>query len=411
MRLTEDRNMRRDRDDDGRAIPRRTWLSTMSTLALSACAAPRIGGTEARDELPSPAREDVSRLMRLASVPGLSTGVVHRDDISTLGYGVRRAGADEPVDGDTIFEAASLSKPVFAYAVMQLVAAGKIDLDRPIGSYVALPDPSDERAKAVTVRHALSHTSGWPNWRSQRDAKLVSAFTPGSRFSYSGEGYYFVQRIVETVTGHGLARVMRERVLEPLGMNNSSYLWRPSVDPHLSTPHSGSGEPMTSNSVKFGRAVYEVAAKEGRASEDFTSADMEASYRTIQPGVQPAQPVFPVNLAPNAAFSLLTTARDYAIFVRHLLGDGRPMLERMMAPQITINESLRWGLGLGIETIGGRSTFWHWGDNPGYKNFITGDRRDNSAIVIFTNANSGQAVYERVVRAETGKDRAAFLWI
>lgn len=409
MRMTEDQNVWRDRGDDGRAIPRRAWLSTMSALALSACAARRVSAT--RDESPSPTHEDVSRLMRLASVPGLSAGVVQRGEITTRGYGVRRAGTDEPVDGDTVFEAASLSKPVFAYAVMQLVAAGKIALDRPIGSYVALPDPSDERAKTVTVRHALSHTSGWPNWRSQRDAKLVSAFTPGSRFSYSGEGYYFVQRIVETITGHGLARIMREQVLEPLGMHNSSYLWRPSVDAHLSTPHSGSGDPMTSGSVRFGRAVYERAAKEGRASEDFTSAEMEAAYRAIQPGVQPSQPVFPVNLAPNAAFSLLTTARDYAIFVRHLLGDGRPMLERMMAPQITINESLRWGLGLGIETSGGRSTFWHWGDNPGYKNFVIGDPRDNNAIVIFTNANSGQAVYERVIRAETGKDRAAFLWI
>jgi CubicO group peptidase (beta-lactamase class C family) len=135
---------------------------------------------------------------------------------------------------------------------------------------------------------------------------------------------------------------------------------------------------------------------------------MEAALRTIQP----AQPVFPVNLAPNAAWSLLTTARDYAAFVRHLMGDGRATLERMTAPQITLNEALRWGLGLGLETTNaGRATFWHWGDNPGYKNFVVGDPADGSAIVVFTNASSGQAVYERVIRAETERDRAAFLWI
>jgi len=397
-------------DKHERAIPRRTWLASAGALALSACAARHAVASETRPRERTTTNDDTLRLMRLGSVPGMAVAVVDRDGVSAHGHGVRRTDTDEPVDGDTIFEAASLSKPVFAYAVMQLVAAGKLDLDRPLGSYIQLPNPADERAKAITLRHALSHSTGWPNWRSQREPKLVSEFTPGSRFSYSGEGYYFVQRVVETITGHGIARVMREQVLEPLGMRNSSYLWRPGVDERLTIPHSGKGEPLTSNSVRFGRAVYELAAKDGRASEDLTGPEMEAAYRTIQ-SAPAEQPVFPVSLAPNAAFSLLTTARDYATFVRQLLGAGRATLDRMMAPQIELNEAIHWGLGLGLETNEGRPTFWHWGDNPGYKNFVVGDPRESTAIVVFTNANSGQAVYERVIRAETGLDRAAFLWI
>jgi CubicO group peptidase (beta-lactamase class C family) len=393
-----------------RTIPRRTWLASAGALALSACSARHAVASEVRPLGRTTANDDVLRVMRLGSVPGMAVAVIDRDGVSANGFGVRRAGADESVDGDTVFEAASLSKSVFAYAVMQLVAAGKLDLDRPLGSYIPLPDPADERAKAITLRHALSHSSGWPNWRSQREPKLVSAFTPGFRFSYSGEGYYFVQRVVETVTGHGMARVMREQVLEPLGMRNSSYLWRPEIDERLTVPHSGKGEPMTSGSVRFGREVYELAQKDGRASEDFTGPEMEAAFRTIR-SVPPEQPVFPVNLAPNVAFSLLTTARDYGTFVCHLLGIDRTTLDLMMAPQIEVNEAIHWGLGLGLETNQGRPTFWHWGDNPGYKNFVVGDPRAGTAIVVFTNANSGQAVYERVIRAETGLDRAAFLWI
>lgn len=407
--MTEHDTARRDQpaDRDGRAIPRRAWLAGTGALALSACAGRYAMASEPCDTPRALTDDETLRLMRLASVPGMSVGVIGRDGISAHGYGVRRAGGDDRVGDDTLFEAASLSKPVFTYLVMQLVAAGTLDLDRTLGSYLPLPNPSDDRAKAITIRHALSHSGGWQNWRTPRDSTLVSAFTPGSRFSYSGEGYYFVQRIIESVLGHGLARLMRERVLEPLGMRNSSYLWRPDLDARLTVPHSGTGEPMTSNSVAFGRAVYEMAAKAGRASEDFTSTDMEAAHRALHPG----EPAFPVNLAPNAAFSLLTTARDYATFVHHLLGDGRAVLARMMAPQIRINEALGWGLGLGLESNAGRPTFWHWGDNPGYKNFVVGDPGEGSAMVVFTNGNSGQAVYERVIRAATGRDRAAFLWI
>lgn len=394
-----------------RAIPRRTWLASAGALALSAaCSSQRTGTSGAVRPVPPSTNDDTPRLMRLGSVPGLSVAVIDRGGVSAHGYGVRSAEAGGSVDADTIFEAASLSKTIFAYCVMQLVAAGKLELDRPLGSYVPLPNPDDERARAITIRHALSHSSGWPNWRTQREPKLVSAFTAGSRFSYSGEGYYFVQRVVETITGHGIARVMRDQVLEPLGMRNSSYLWRPDMDERLTIPHSGTGEPMTSNSVRFGRAVHELAAKEGRASEDFTGPEMEEAYRRIR-SVPAEQPVLPVNLAPNVAFSLLTTARDYGAFVHHLLFEDRATLARMTVPQIEVNEAIRWGLGLGLETNDGRPTFWHWGDNPGYKNFVVGDSGEGTAIVVFTNANSGQAVYERVIRAETGRDRAAFLWI
>jgi hypothetical protein len=83
----------------------------------------------------------------------------------------------------------------------------------------------------------------------------------------------------------------------------------------------------------------------------------------------------------------------------------------MIVQQSTINQSLGWGSGIGLEQVAGRKYVWHWGDNPGFKNFIVGEPASGSAIVIFTNGNSGQRVYERVIRARTGVDHPAFLWL
>ena len=149
---------------------------------------------------PAPtAGDEIARLMRLATVPGMSIATVRGADVAVEGFGVRLAGSESPVTGDTVFEAASLSKPVFAAIVMQLVSEGAIDLARPLAEYLPLPNPADERAKAITATHVLSHSSGWRNWRGGREVTLAADFQPGERFSYSGEGYFFLQRVVELV--------------------------------------------------------------------------------------------------------------------------------------------------------------------------------------------------------------------
>jgi len=389
---------------------RREWLAASSTMLAAACARPNESAISSKAAAAE--RPDIPSLLRLANVPGLAIATVHGGDLSVEGFGVRRAGTEDEVTGDTVFAAASLSKPVFASIVMQLAAEGTIDLTRPLASYLPLPNPADERAKGITATHVLSHSSGWRNWRNDGADALTADFEPGSKFSYSGEGYFFLQRVVEKLTGHGLSRLARDRVFVPLGMKTSGFIWRPDLDSALASPHNGRGQPLDSFSVKTGKAFAGLVSEMGKPVEEWTTADVEKAL----PRGDATITVLPDNMVPNAAASLLTTARDYGTFVRWLLGAepvsrGRAILDRMTIQRSTINEALGWGSGIGLEHAGGRSYVWHWGDNPGFKNFIVGEPATGSAIVIFTNGNAGQRVYERVVRARTGVDHPAFLWL
>ena len=390
---------------------RRDWLATSSTLLIAACAR-RTESAISSKSAPPTQRLDVPGLLQLASVPGMAIATVRDAEVTVEGFGVRRAGADDKVTGDTVFEAASLSKPVFASIVMQLAAEGVIDLTRPLMSYLPLPNPADERAKSITATHVLSHSSGWRNWRSGRDVALTADFPPGSRFSYSGEGYFFLQRVVEKLTGKGLSRLARERVFGPLGMESSGYLWRAELDAAFASPHTNRGQPMDSFNARSGKAFAGLAPEVGKPVDEWTTEDVEKALPRMDANIA----VLPNNMMPNAAASLVTTARDYGAFVRWLFGagpvhGGRPLLDRMIVQQSTINPSLGWGSGIGLEETGGRKYVWHWGDNPGVKNFVVGEPATGAAMVIFTNGNSGQRVYERVIRARTGVDHPAFLWL
>lgn len=397
-------------------IGRREWLVTTGAVALAACSRGATmtpaTDTPATASRSTPGDDEIARLMRLASVPGMSIATVRGGDVAVEGFGVRRANTEDRVTGDTVFEAASLSKPVFAAIVLQLAAEGVLDIEKPLGDYLALPNPADDRAKSITAAHALSHSGGWRNWRFGRDVTLTSDFPPGSRFSYSGEGFFFLQRVVEKLTGRGLQRLARERIFDPLGMRSSAFMWRPDLDATLASPHSNRGVPQDSFNARTSKAFRALPNEAGKPVEEWTNEDVEKAMARVDPN----QPVLPNNLVPNAAASLMTSARDYGTFVRWLFGagpvaGGRPLLDRMLTQRVTINDALGWGLGVGLERLDGRQYFWHWGDNPGFKNFVIADPAARSAMVMFTNGNAGARVYERVLRARSGIDHPAFLWI
>ncbi len=323
-------------------------------------------------------------LMRKGGVQGLQIALIEHGKTTWLGdFGVKNASTGLQLMDDTIFEAASLSKPVFAYGVLKLVEQGKLDLDAPLTGY--LPKPyieGDERLKLITARIVLSHRTGFPNWRGDGKA-LTIQFRPGERFSYSGEGFVYLQKVVEQITGKPLNEYMTEVVFAPLGMKSSSYVWRPEFDERTATGHDA----------------------DGLTEEKFKPTEA------------------------NAAASLHTTAADYATFVEAIL-DGKGLkhktLKQMETAQIAVDSNctnctehpakelskeLFWGLGWGIaQTLHGE-VLWHWGDNGAFRCFVAANPKRKSGVVFFTNSENGLAITEDVVQAALGIDLPTFRWI
>ncbi|HBN53709.1 MAG TPA: serine hydrolase, partial [Stenotrophomonas sp.] len=177
--------------------------------------------------------------MRAFGVPGVAIAVVERGELAWhRAFGVADVERGAPVDADSVFECASLSKPVFAYLVLQLVDAGELQLDRALVDYHR-PDflaDDDPRLERISVRDVLRHGSGLPDWRAHPDRDpLRTVAEPGQRVNYSGEAFFWLQRVVETVTGQSLDQLAQQRLFAPAGMRGSTYTWNAHAARHSVT--------------------------------------------------------------------------------------------------------------------------------------------------------------------------------
>lgn len=352
------------------------------------------------------------QLMEWANVPGLAIATVKNGKPEwSRSFGVTKAGETTPVTSETIFPAASLSKPLLAYLILKLRDEKQFDIDRPLWHYLPYPDlPMVDDAKLITARHVLSHSSGLQNWRFGPDDKLALAFKPGQRFQYSGEGFYYLQRVIEELTGSGFAGYMNERVLKPLGMKSSTFLWTPRAEKLTTWGHNGRMEPREGFSARRGRAYAELADKWAKPLSTWTHEDAVKAHAAIEKD----SPARPDSLLPNAAASLLTTVDEYATFLTRLLrasGDKLDLSEAsrrdMYTTQTKINTAVGWGLGVGVESYEGRTHIWHWGDNGIFKAFMMGEPATGNGVVIFLNAQNGHKVWQRILTENMGPDHPA----
>lgn len=189
----------------------------------------------------------LKKKLRSMDIPGLSIAVINNSKVvyhNTFGY----ANKDEklPVTEKTIFEAASMSKSIFAFFVMQFVEDGKLNLDTPLYEYLEYPDiANDERYKQITARMVLSHQSGFPNWReNEADGQLKINFDPGTDYLYSGEGYQYlamVLRHIENTDWQGLDSIFQEKVAKPLDMSHSVFIQTPYTRANKAEPYDNDG--------------------------------------------------------------------------------------------------------------------------------------------------------------------------
>jgi CubicO group peptidase (beta-lactamase class C family) len=186
-----------------------------------------------------------------AKVPGLlthygvaSVSMALIDDghvVLERAYGEQSAGI--PATPGTLYGLASVTKPVSAETLLRLAAAGRISLDEPVASAWIDPDvASDPRARALTVRHALAHQTGLPNWRGPSpDGKLAFAFAPGTAYAYAGEGYDYAARFAERKLGRSFEELAQEMVFAPVGMRSTSYSRRGWMNGRLAVPLDSAG--------------------------------------------------------------------------------------------------------------------------------------------------------------------------
>lgn len=306
--------------------------------------------------------------------------VVKRTGVAWVhGFGVRDASGGDPVTGRTVFEAASLGKPVFAYAVLRLASERKIDLDRPVSQYWKNPELSrDPRNDLVTASMLLSHQSGLPNVRDDLDS-LSFIQSPGSGFSYSSEGFLYLQQVIEHITNESTDEFVRRYVFHPLGMDDSSFEWRPDFEGRAALGTDGAGRPVP-------------LQKTGAA---------------------------------NVSGGLETTAADYGKFLLALLegwGLSPSVRARMMKPAVTVwsapvkgtaeRMSIAWGQGIGLQVVPGEGTsFWQWGDLTFFRSFMEGYPTRGVAMAYLTNSINGLSIAGDVAALTVGGANPAIAWL
>ena len=307
----------------------------------------------------------VRAYMEYYQVPGLSMALVKDGKVVYRGaFGVKNVATREKVDHNTVFNAASMTKVVFAYLVNRLVERGVLDLDTPLHKYLPFEEIAhDERYKRITARFVLNHSSGFPNWFS---GEPEITFDPGTGFGYSGIGFVYLGNVVSHLTGKKIETLIQEEVFAPMGIRDGSLVWNDRFEKLAASPHPDSISPTS----------------RWRPSE------------------------------PNVASSLHISAANYAKFLVALMnGEGlsKETLREMLRPQNSIPRE-EWGLkpsekaafGLGI--VVGESPIGKWyshsGNNPGFTS--TFEVHDNGSIGYVFLVNNQQA-------HNLNKDLRAFL--
>ena len=354
----------------------------------------RVDGTDvSADEM----ERYIAAVMDSAGVTGLQMAIINEGELAyTHEFGLKSGAAGLAPDSETVFAGCSLSKPVFAFLVMQLVEDGKLDLDRPLVDYLAKPIEEyhkwgdlkgDARTREITARRVLTHTTGWPNLRAMMEGgKLGFIYPPGERFSYSGEGFSFLQFVIEQITGKTLDVLAQVRIFTPIKMSRTGYIWNETFEANHADGHT-----ERQRRIKMTRS-----------------------------------------LKSGAGGSLVTTASDFARFVVAVLnsrGLKQTSIDQMLAPQVPVvskrmfgplarettedTKSIRlsWGLGWGLFDSDFGPAFFHTGHAPGWENYTITYLDRKIGIVLLSNSSNFESIAQRIVARAIGDRDSPFAWL
>lgn len=276
--------------------------------------------------------------------------------VRVAAYGLQSPGV--PASPATLYNIASLTKPLTAEVVLRLASQGKLSLDEPMDRAFVDPDlAKDPRHSLLTARLALTHQTGLPNWRPPSGLAFDS--DPGTKWSYSGEGFQYVARFAQAPMKQPLDRLAQTYVFRPLGMRSSSYIGQPWYKGRIALP-------------------------------------TDATGKWLEPSI-PGKA--------NAADLVYTTPRDYARFMLAVLNDSGlapTIAKQRSASQVSLMDvacsgkhaascppHVGFGLGWQLMQFPSGTVLMHTGKDEGLFTFVYLDRARRNGTVVFTNSDVG----------------------
>lgn len=296
-------------------------------------------------------------------VPTLGIGLINDGKLQQIKvFGELKKGVSAPYN--TIFNVASLTKPITAIVTLKFVSLGEWNLDEPIYKYWTDPDiANDPNLEKLTTRHILSHQTGFTNWRgNNKDGKLHFEFEPGTKYQYSGEGFEYLRKALENKFHKTLDQLANELIFTPLYMTDTKYFWDNKTD-----------------STRFAIG-YD---NKGNA------------YETIK------------NKTANGADDLLTTIEDYGKFLVSVLNSeelSKKVFDDMTTNQVETKNGKHFELGFEIYDFGnGEIALSHGGADNGVQTIVFIFPKSKKGILIFTNVDDGYKVYEKLLTHYLGE--------
>ena len=208
-------------------LSRRNALKLGGAMVVAGCSPNpnAASGSDIMSWIPDDADDArIRSAMETFQVPGVGIAVIEGGEVVwNASYGVSNIETGALINDETLFQAASLTKPLFAYVILRLIDAGIVNFDeRLIETYRPHDLADNPWNEAITVRHVLTHQTGLPNWRPADDeqALLDPAFEPGTGYSYSGEAFHWLQQVCETKTGLGLHALTDQYLFTPAGLTD-----------------------------------------------------------------------------------------------------------------------------------------------------------------------------------------------
>jgi len=302
-------------------------------------------------------KSETERWLQQEKVPALGIGYIEDGKLKeTHVYGNLKNG--NKATKNTIFNVASLTKPVAAIVALKLTSLNKWNINEPVYKYFEDPDiKNDPRSKLLTTRHILSHQTGFPNWRwNTESGKLAFEFDPGTKYQYSGEGMEILQKALENKFKKSLNELAKELIFKPLKMKNTSFFWENNIQ---GTLFSGN---------------YDTKGNEYNLD----------TYTKV-----------------SAADNLLTTVEDYGKFLISVMNSielSKGGFDEMITQQVETKKNVYFGLGFEIYPFKDENyALSHGGSDKGVQALFFIIPNSKKGIIIFTNADDGYKVFEKLI--------------